>query len=140
MYRESAHENRSLFLCGFDRKITAYERSTGKVAWVFADERCYGNYVDFAVCDGRAYVPAGSSIVCLDYATGKPIGEIAVRHDVIRVMADDGQILAVGSSGISCTDLAGNVLWRAAHDLSTAAKMPTMGFPGNIIHGFRDNG
>lgn len=140
MYRQDAHENRSLFLCGFGRKITAYHRANGQVAWVFEEEGAYPYYVDFAIEGGRVYIPSGGFIVCLDYATGARVGRIRVGEGVLRVMIDEGHLFAVGESGIFCLDLAGNVLWRASHELSADSKMPTLGFPGNIIHGFRDTG
>lgn len=90
--------------------------------------------------EGRVYVASGNAIVCVDYASGKPIGKTPLPSPVLRMIVDDGRIYAFGGEHLYCIDLSGRVLWQQAQEVYTASKMPTFGFPGNIVHGFRDSG
>jgi outer membrane protein assembly factor BamB len=140
MYRDSPQEDRSLLLVGHDRKIIALQRDTGKVAWTFKDPRAYDYFVDFAIAYGRVFIPVGAAIVCLVYATGAVIGTTELPSSVVRLMMDDDRLFAIGSRHVFAIDLDGRVLWQAENKLDVAISQPTMGFPGNVIHGFRDSG
>jgi outer membrane protein assembly factor BamB len=140
MYRQSAHENRSLLLVGHDKRLTAIHRDDGRVAWTFAAEHAYGYYVDFVAIAGRVYVAVGTSVVCLDYATGRVLGATQLERDVVRLFHDDGQLFALGDRQIACIDLAGRVRWSLPHEIQTQSTMATIGFPGNVVYGFRDSG
>jgi outer membrane protein assembly factor BamB len=140
MYRTDAHEDRSLLLSGYERKLIAYRRDNGEVAWVFKDDGGYDFYVDFDVHGGRVFVAVGNSIVCLDYKTGNVIGATPLPSDILRLIIDEERIYAFGSDHLYCVDLAGRLVWQRPQEIYTSSKMPTFGFPGNIVHGFRDSG
>jgi outer membrane protein assembly factor BamB len=140
MYRTDAHEDRSLLLSGYDERVTAYRRDTGAVAWIFKRRDAYGYYVDFAVANGRVFVAVGNSIACLDYKTGSVIGTTPLPSNVVRLMIDDERIYAFGDAHVYCIDLSGRILWQQQQVVSTQSFIPTFGFPGNIVHGFRDSG
>jgi outer membrane protein assembly factor BamB len=140
MYRTDAHEDRSLFLMGHDKTLFAFRRHNGELAWKFENQYAYHYYVDFVVVGSLVFVPVGAYIVRLDYATGRPINSIPLASDVLRIVHDEGLLFAFGGQGIFCLDLEGRVLWSRPHTLPTATTMPTYGFPGNIVHGFRDSG
>lgn len=125
---------------GYDRKIIAYRRDTGEPAWKYENESAYHYFVDFVIAGERVYAAVGEYLVCLEYTTGKPLASTQFQSTVLRVMLDQGRIYAFGSAHIYCVDLAGRVLWERPHSLYTDSKMPTFGFPGNIISGFRDSG
>jgi outer membrane protein assembly factor BamB len=140
MYRNDAHEDRSLLLFGVERELTAYNRDTGKIAWTFQHETMYGYYVDFVVMNGRVFLAAGKWVVCLDYKTGKPLGQVELPSIVLRILEDDDRIYAFGGDDLSCLDKEGRLIWTTRKPFYADSKMPTVGFPGNIIRGFRDSG
>ncbi len=140
MYRTDAHDDRSLLLFGHDHKVVAYRRETGEIAWTYENEAAYPFFVDFVVVGRHVFVPVGQYLVRLDYATGRPINSTQFQSTVLRVMHDDGRLFAFGDEHVYCIDLDGRLLWERPHMLYTASKMPTFGFPGNIINGFRDSG
>lgn len=140
MYRENAAENRSLLLLGHDGRLRAIHRETGELAWTFSPEEAYGYYVDFVILDGRVYLAAGDTVVCLEYVTGRGIGFTKLPSTIVRLIADDGQLFAVGPEHVHRIDLSGNVAWSVPNSMQTDAKMATLGFPGNVIYGFRDSG
>jgi len=140
MYRENAAENRSLLLLGHDGRLRAIHRETGEVAWTFQPDDAYGYYVDFVVLDDRVYLAAGDTVVCLDYATGRGIGFTKLESSVLRLFEDDGQLFAIGGEHVHRIDLSGKVAWSVENRMQTDAKMATLGFPGNVIYGFRDSG
>ena len=140
MYRTDAHENRSLLLLGYERKVVAVRRETGEVAWTFANDGAYRYYVDFAVWEGRVFVAAGHYLVCLDYATGRPMFSTQFQSEILRVLLDDGRLYAFGEEHIGCVDPDGQLLWERSHSIHLESKSPTFGFPGNIVAGFRDSG
>jgi outer membrane protein assembly factor BamB len=140
MYRTDAHEDRSLLLLGHNRAVWAYRRETGELAWKYENDHAYDYYVDFVVVGKHVFVAVNEYIVRLDYATGRPINSTQCQSRVLRVMHDDGMLYAFGDENIYCVDLDGRIIWVRNHKLYTASTMPTFGFPGNIINGFRDSG
>jgi outer membrane protein assembly factor BamB len=140
MYRTDAHENRSLLLLGYERKVVAVRRETGEVAWTFQNDGAYPYYVDFVVCEGRVYAAAGLYLVCLDYSTGRPLFSTQFQSPILRVLLDERRLYAFGAGHVGCADLEGRLLWERSHQIQMASTGPTFGFPDNIIPGFRDNG
>jgi outer membrane protein assembly factor BamB len=140
MYREDAHEDRSLLLVGVNRKLVAYRRETGEVAWTYANESAYGYYVDFVIVARRVYVAVGRYILCLDYPTGNPLFSTELESGALRLMLDEERLYALGDDHIWCIDLDGRKLWSRPHELNSHSVMPTFGFPGNVTYGFRDSG
>ncbi len=140
MYRTDAHEDRSLLLLGHARKLTAYRRESGEIAWTFEDSRAYGYYVDFVIAARRVYVAVGTYVAALDYATGRPLFSTELPSNVLRILLDEQRLYAFGADHVWCVELDGRLVWQREHTLTTLDTMPTYGFPGNIVNGFRDNG
>ncbi|MCC6876548.1 MAG: PQQ-binding-like beta-propeller repeat protein [Sandaracinaceae bacterium] len=139
MFREAADDRPILVVAG-EGTVTGYERLTGKQVWrheirvhgLFGEARSF-SAIDIAIHGGRVYALSSSRILCVDYLTGAPLGQVDLSGVTSRPsLLVDGDLIFVGQrDGIYCYGLDGQLRWSVPHD-GLSREGPALGLPGNI--------
>ncbi|MFK7987975.1 MAG: PQQ-binding-like beta-propeller repeat protein [Sandaracinaceae bacterium] len=131
-YRESAAEDRSILIVGFNGYLMGLSAREGTILWEQRLEG-WGTLEVLIHRASRVYVTNGHELVCLDYGTGVPLHRVKVpdsyKGRATTVIEGDRLYLASGGE-VTCFSLACEPLW-------------TQGFKGRgigeVALGFRGN-
>ncbi|MEM1030408.1 MAG: PQQ-binding-like beta-propeller repeat protein [Myxococcota bacterium] len=121
------------------RNLFGLDAATGAERWRYAFAGRAGFTVEFAIADGRVYACDGFVVVCLDQATGQPLGQIELasvalfggRHQGrARMVVSDGHLfIGKGGEVVSMRLADGQVAWRRS---LMEGRDTALGFEGNI--------
>lgn len=131
-YRESAAEDRSILVVGFNSYLFGLSAREGTILW---EQRLEGwETLEVLIHHaGRVYVTNGRELLCVDYQTGHPLHRTKVpdTYKGRPTAVIEGDRLYLGSAGeVTCFSLQCEPLW-------------TQGFKGRgtgeVALGFRGN-
>lgn len=146
MYRIPEASTRELFIVAGNERIVALRRRDGALAWhhVFAEDHGIWGPQTSAPTEPlaiefvgeRLFVGLTHMIVCLEYATGRVLGQVKLPEHAARpqLLFDGEDVFAISHATVLCLDTYGNLRWSAPHGLSTSGS-PAIGFPGNVRPG-----
>jgi outer membrane protein assembly factor BamB len=140
VYRLAGSLARSLVVVAAGRRVLAYRRQDGAVAWAydFPTSDAASPYTPLAVefLGERVYVARPDAVVCFEYLTGGVIGEFKLPERAARpqLLIDGDDIFVSGEHTLMCFDVSGQLRWQAPHGISMNGS-PTLAVPGNVRAG-----
>ncbi|CAN5649709.1 hypothetical protein BH09MYX1_BH09MYX1_30510 [soil metagenome] len=141
MYREDAHEDRSLLIVADGGAIVALRREDGVVAWrhhftvntFLGPVRVMGP-AEIAFAAGRVYMVSADRMVCFDYRSGTIVAQMALAPSAGRsTLLIEGEVvfLTTQTETVALT-LDGKLSWRRAHAMHLDGHGAAMGLPGHV--------
>ena len=133
MYREDPAVDRSILVVAFARRVLGFDARTGTIRWELEIAQS-GWAIELAIHRGHVYACGGKQLSCIDYATGRLVGEVQLPVTYMgrpSMVVQDDLIYVAGEGEVICLDLAGRVLWHDPLKGRGVARM-ALGFPGNV--------
>jgi len=134
----------ALLVVAANSQVVAFRRLDGAVAWrhtvpfsVLGMAAKQLGTMELALHAGRVYVAASDRLLCLDYATGVLVGEVALPGGARRpsLLLEGDRLFVCTSDRLVCLTLGGEVAWQSPHGLTLIECSPAMGVPGNVRQG-----